>query len=86
MTEKHAKLFTAIKQSKTIAERERIAAEWLRDIAAEGVVLVDEFPTDCAAYFACAAYCSDNVGTAEVIAYGIRGAYLIGAATSKHRA
>lgn len=83
MTDKRDQYFNAIKNAPTYAERERIATEWLRDIAGEGTVLVSEFPTDCAPFFANAAFCSDSAGTADVIAYGIRGAYLAGAAASK---
>lgn len=80
---KREQLFDALKQAESIAEREQVAAEWLQETVGNGTVLTADFPTDCAPYFASAAYLAPSADHADVIAYGMRAAYLAGAAASK---
>lgn len=76
--DKRDEFFTGIKNAQSLAERERIAAEWLRAISSEDVILLDEFPRDCAAFFGATAYCIDDAKTADLIGRAIHGAYIIG--------
>lgn len=83
MTEKRDQLFTAIRNAQSLAERNSIATEWLRDIASDSVVLSKQFPTDCAAFFSAVVYSADDAATAELLGCAIRGAYILGR-VSKH--
>lgn len=57
-------------------EREIAAEQWLSEISFEGIG--GDFAKKCAPFFANAAYLCRTSGAADVIAYGIRGAYLAG--------
>lgn len=78
MIENREQFFNAIRSAQSLAERNAIAAEWLRDISSDCPVVLDKFPDACAGFFSAVLYSADNAETAELLALAIRGAYIIG--------